>query len=309
MNIRLLVFLLFTVVTLYSCDKITPGFIDKGNSFDATVDATNISINDSASFSLIGNADIITFYSGQTGNNFDYRDRTFLSGGQLKMKFETRVVNQPADTLEVFISTDFNGVYDSANVASATWNRITDKFLFPDATTPLGTFISSGPTPGDLTDISANVIPGKPFYLAYRYDITKQNNIEWSIGKLGMYNFFSNGNATSTVIDSSTNNSGSFAPVSFGEPSRWTKTTTYYKCINSSTSTLGASHWYISKPLNPDAIAPDLPIVVKNITQSPLAKFKFKYSTPGTYKAVLIGSYQRLHYEKVFAKEFFITVQ
>lgn len=309
MNIRQFVFSLFTIVTFYSCGKVTPGFIDKGNSFDATVDATNISITDSASFSFVGNADIITFYSGQTGNNFDNRDRIFLAGGQLKMKFETRVVNQLADTLDVFISTDFGGVYDSTNVANATWNRITNKFLYPDANTPLSTFVPSGATQGDLVDISSNVIPGKPFYLAYRYDITKQNNIEWSIAKLGMYNFFSNGSITSTVIDSSTNNSGSFAAVSFGEPSRWVKTSTYYKCINSTSSTIGASHWYISKPLNPDAIAPDLPINVKNITQSPLSKFKFKYSTPGTYKAVIIGSYKRLNYEKIFAKEFFITVQ
>lgn len=309
MNIRLFVFSLFTSVIFYSCGKVTPGFIDKENYFEASIDAANISINDSASFSIEGNPDIITFYSGQTGNNFDFRDRTFLTGGQLKMKFETRVVNQLADTLDVFISTNFSGVYDSVNVANATWNRITDKFVFPDATTPLGTFISSGSNPGDFTDISTNVIPGKPFYLAYRYDITKQSNIEWSIAKLGMYNFFSNGNATSTVIDSSTNNSGSFAPVSFGESTRWTKTTTYYKCINSTLSTIGASHWYISKPLNPDAITPDLPIVVKNITQSPLTKFKFKYSVPGTYKAVLIGSYKRQNYEKIFAKEFFITLQ
>jgi hypothetical protein len=297
-------------VTLQSCQKNSGGYTNDNYSFDAKLSVTTIAVSDSASFELFENPDIIAFYSGEVGNNYSNRERTVLTGGSLKVKFDTRVVNKPADTLEVLISNDFSGIYDSANVANASWKRMTNKFAFPLPTTPLGTFISSGITPGEFTDITDSVIAGQPFYFAFRYDINKNNNIEWSVAKLGMYNIFNNTTPTATVIDSSTNNSGNFAIVKFGETiNRWSKTSTLYKFLNSNSSKIGASHWYISRPLNPNAVTPDLPVIVKNITQIPLKKFLYKYKIPGTYKAVFVASYNRIGFEKTFVKEFTVVVQ
>lgn len=293
-----------------SCKKDIPGTVDKNGSFDAALPVPLISADDTALFTLSGNPDVIAFYSGEPGNNYDNRERTVLTGGRLKVKFDSRVNNKPADTLEVLLSRDFNGIFDSSNVAAANWKKLTGLFTFPLPSTPLGTFVSSGTPPGTFTDITDSVIAGQPFYFAFRYDINKNNNIEWSIAKLGMYNFFTDGTATSTVIDSMSNNSGGFAAVKMGETAnRWTKTSTLYKFLNSSSSKLGASHWYISRALNPNAVSPDRPVVVKNISQSPLSVYKYRYRTPGTYKAVFVAAYSRLNYERAFVKEFTVTVQ
>lgn len=296
--------------SLFSCNKNTPGYTDSAYFFDAGVANAVVNVSDTALFTMSGNPDVISFFSGDMGNNYENRNRTVLTGGLLKVKFETRVGNKPADTLEVLISNDFNGVYDSANVANATWRRMTDKFNFPLPTTPLGTFIPSGMPGAYFTEITDSVIAGQPFYFAFRYDINKNNNIEWSVSKLGMYNLFGNGIPTATVIDSNSNNSGNFAAVKMGETNnRWSKTSTLYKFLNSNSSKIGASHWYISRPLNPNAVTPDLPTVIKNISQSPLASFKYKYKQPGTYKAVFVAAYTRLNFEKLFVKEITIVVQ
>lgn len=310
MNTKNLIIAFSICSILFACKKETPGYTDDKYSFNGSIDAATISVNDSAGFRLTDNPDIISFYSGESGNNYDNKDRTVLTGGTLKMKFESRVKNQIADTLDVLVSSNFSGVYDSANIANATWTKLTPNFIFPDALTALGSYVPSGPTPGDFTALGGSVVSGQPFYLAFKYDVKVQNNIEWTIRKLGMYNFFTNGNTNATVIDSNTNTSGSFVGIPMGEPlTRWSISSTLYKYNNSSVAAIGASHWFISRQLNPDAVTPDLPIVIKNISQSPVTRFKYKYSAPGTYKAVFVASYKRLNFEKTFVKEFTVVVQ
>ena len=301
--------LIASVCLFFSCRKNGPGNTDTNASFDAKLIGDSINVNDTAFFQLSENPDVISFYSGEIGHQYVNKDRTVLTGGHLQMKFESRVGNQVADTLDVYVSNDFSGVYDSANVAAASWKRLTDKFIFPTPALPLLTYVPSGTGATFLTDISDSVISGQPFYLAYRYNILRQNNIEWTVRKVGMYNSFTDGTATSTVIDSSNNTSGGFVEVSMGEPtSRWTRSSTLYKCTNSVTSKVGAQHWYISRGLNPDAVSPDLPIVLKNISESALKSFSYVYTSPGTYKATFVASYVHLNYEIVIVKECVVVV-
>jgi hypothetical protein len=297
-------------VILCSCKKDVPGYTNDSDSFSASLITDSINAGELAKFSLTDNPDIITFYSGEIGHVYDYRNRTVLEGGRLNVKFETRVTNRPADTLDVLVSTDFRGIYDSTNVANAHWKKMTNRFVFPDTAAPQGFFYPSGVTSADFADITDSVTAGQPFYMAYKYRNSLPTNIIWSIGKLGMYNVFNNGVANATVIDSNQINSGSFAAVQMGDPGtmRWTSSSTYLKCTNSTIAPLNADYWYISRPLNPSAVAPDLPFVLKNISQSSLTAYNYSYNTPGTYKAVFVASYKRLNFEKTIVKEFTVIV-
>jgi hypothetical protein len=299
----------FLVLTITSCKKNTSGFVDDISSFDVNPRTLTVSINDSVRFDLSGNPDVISFYSGEIGRVYDFRNRTVLNGGSLLLKFETRVINRPADTLDVLVSSNFSGIYDSVNVVNATWKSLNNKLLFPMPSTPLNTFIPSGLNPGMFLNITDSLVAGQPFYLAFRYTILRTNNIEWSVGKLGVYNIFTNGTPNATVIDSTNNNTGGFVPVALREPTRWSRTSTLYKCLNSSTAVIGAQHYYISRPLNPNAVNPDAPIGIKNISQNPLKYFAFKYSMPGTYKVAFVASNARLEMNQSSVKEFTIIVQ
>ena len=215
---------------LFRSVKNVPGYTDKDYSFYAALPVNTIDSGSSANFILTDNPDVISFYSGEIGHEYINRERTILEGGRLNLKFETRVQFQPADTLDVMLSNDFNGIYDSANVANAHWKRMTDLFLFPTPSSTLSTFYPSGPTNGDFTDITDSTISGTPFYLAFRYTNTKPTNIIWSVGKLGMYNIFNSAVPNGTVIDSNQITSGTFAPVQFGDPTpRVSTSSTYLK--------------------------------------------------------------------------------
>lgn len=298
-------FISFTI----GCSKTDSGFVNDISSFSVIPKSLTISVNDSLRFDMDGNPDNISFFSGEIGRVYEFRNRTLLTGGNLRMKFETRTLNRPADTLDVLISNDFSGIYDSTNVARATWKTLNNKLLFPTPTTVLGTFIPSGITPGTFLDITDSIISGQPFYLAYRYTVLRQNNIEWSVGKLGMYNFFSNGTPTAAVIDSANNTGAAFVPVSFREPTRWSRSTSFYRCLNTTTAVVGAQHFYISRALNPNAVNPDAPEVLKNISQSALKYFAYKFKLPGTYKIAFLATNARLSINEQVVKEFTITVQ
>ena len=301
---------MISLAFLFSCKKNVPGYTEDGYSFDASLPVATIDSADTAQFLLSENPDVISFYSGEIGHEYANRERTILQGGRLQLKFETRVQFQPADTLDVMLSNDFTGIYDSTNVANAHWKRLTALFLFPTPASTLSTFYPSGPTSGDFVDLTDSVIPGQPCYLAFRYENTKPTNIVWSVGKLAMYNVFTNGVPNAAVIDSNQITSGNFAPVQFTDPTpRVTTSSTYLKISNSTTEPFGSQYWHVSRPLNPSAVAPDAPIVIKNITQSPLAKFNYVYNKPGTYKATFVAAYKRLNFDKTFIKEFTVVVQ
>jgi len=301
---------MISLVLLTSCKKNIPGYTDKNYSFDASLPVSTIDSASAADFFLSENPDVISFYSGEIGHEYANRERTILQGGNLKLKFETRVQFQPADTLDVMLSNDFTGIYDSTNVANAHWKRLTDLFLFPTASSTLSTFYPSGPTSGDFVDLTDSVIPGQPCYLAFKYQNTKPTNIIWSVGKLAMYNVFNSGVPNAAVIDSNQITSGNFAPVQFiDQTPRVTTSSTYLKISNSTTEPLGSQYWHISRPLNPSAVDPDAPVVIKNITQSALTKFSYVYVKPGTYKATFVAAYKRLNFDKTFIKEFTVVVQ
>lgn len=298
------------VLSAIACKKNDAGYTNDISQFDVMPRTLTVSVNDSVRFDMAGNPDNISFFSGETGSVYEYRNRTVLTGGKLKLKFQTRVINKPADTLDVLLSNDFTGIYDSANVAKAKWKSLTNKLLFPTALTPLSTFIPSGVDPSVYLDLTDSVVAGQPFYLAYKYTITKVSNIEWSVGQLAMYNFFSNGIANAAVIDSANNTNGGFVPVTMNEPvSKWSKTSTLYKCTSTTTAVIGAQHYYISRPLNPNAVKPDVPSVIKNISQSPLGYFSYKYTVPGTYKIAFVAANSRVNVEELSVKEFTIIVQ
>ena len=296
-----------------SCKKDSPGYTDGQGSFGAALTNPELPAGDAAKFVLDDNPDFISFYSGEVGHEYKNRERTVLEGGSLKVKFETRISNVPMDSsMDVMISNDFTGVYDSTNVANAHWKKMTGFFNYPLPTDPLSIFYPSGPTSGDFADFTDSIIPGQPFYFAFKYSNKTPSSIIWSINKMSMYNVFNSGTiANATIIDSNQISSGNFASVQINDPgvSRWSTSSTYLKCTNSSSAPIGGEYWYITRPLNPSAVAPDVPVAIKNITQNPLRNFNYIYSKPGIYTATFVAKYARLNYQQTIVKEFTVTVQ
>ena len=62
-------------IVLLSCKKDIPGTIDEDATFNASLVTARINAGDTAVFVLTENPDIISFYSGEIGHEYQYRDQ------------------------------------------------------------------------------------------------------------------------------------------------------------------------------------------------------------------------------------------
>ena len=101
--------------------------------FDVPDKDVAVNVGDSLHFNFTGDANIITFYSGEPGSVYEYKDRTQKElEGTVELSFATRVMNSydlPRE-VDVMVSTDFNGNYTFDDVSAANWTNISDRFSF-----------------------------------------------------------------------------------------------------------------------------------------------------------------------------------
>ena len=150
------------MLLLVSCDKDLD--VKKAPTFDVKTDSTTYKVGQPVVFKITGEADIISFYSGQGYNNYAFKDGRVLDletkGATLSFTSSVQLGAQ-ANQLAVLASTDFNGNYSSlASIKAATWTDITSRFTLGNSTT----FLAS--TNQNISDL---IVPGKPIYIAFKY--------------------------------------------------------------------------------------------------------------------------------------------
>ncbi|MES1249355.1 MAG: DUF5017 domain-containing protein, partial [Chitinophaga rupis] len=117
---------------------------------------------DTAWFHFSGNPYNITFYSGEPGHAYQYRGRT-EAAGKAALQFSSSIQGgTQANSLQLLLSTDFLGEYDSAGIYNPTshWTDITSRVKLATGTASTASGIA------DLSDFAA---AGKPVFLAFRY--------------------------------------------------------------------------------------------------------------------------------------------
>ena len=154
--------LLLGVLLMASCNKVI--VVDAPN-FDVSTEATTYKVGEEIKFTFKGgNVNNIAFYSGETLENYDYKDGRVVSirDSSASMAFQSSVqLGTQANQVSVLSSTDFNGDYSSLpKVKAATWTDITSRFALGTGTA----FLASG-----TKDIKDLIVTGKPIYFAFKY--------------------------------------------------------------------------------------------------------------------------------------------
>jgi len=160
------------MLLLASCSKELE--VSSAPDFEVTVDKTTHQVGEEVFFNIKGGeADEISFYSGETNKQYAYKEgRTIdVSAAPLTMELQNSVqVGTQTNQLAIMYSTDFNGDYSSvAAIKKATWIDITSRW--PLATN--ATFVPVVPVPPASQDISRDIsmlkVPGKPLYIGFKY--------------------------------------------------------------------------------------------------------------------------------------------
>jgi hypothetical protein len=132
--------------------------------FEAKLESPdNVTANQETKFLFSGKADLITFYSGEPLNDYQFKSGRTIEKGQVTLSFDSRVnFGTQANQLAILASTDFDGIYQLSNVKAATWFDITNRFTLPTVASS-SVFL---PTSADISDL---IVDKKPIYIKFRY--------------------------------------------------------------------------------------------------------------------------------------------
>src|SRR5690606_39241263 len=128
-NLRL-IYVLFCVLACAGCERIeTAREVD----VEITIEDKNYTVDDPVVFKFTGDADVISFYSGEIGHDYAYREGRIFEKDFL-VNFETQRQDgtlEQGDQFRLFVSRDFDEEITFDNVHNYDkWEEITDRFTW-----------------------------------------------------------------------------------------------------------------------------------------------------------------------------------
>ena len=226
-------------------------------------------------FSLTGNnANNVVFYSGESGHNFDFRER-FYADNDMVVNFSTWVrYGEIYQNLQFLVSNDFNGIYDEESVEAADWVDLSEKFTFSSGVdrTPSGE-VSLKEYAGDD--------PNAQLYVAFRYrDTEKPRQNNWIVRAITLDLISPEGVRNSLAAMSTMG----WKAVDFKNPAvTWNLVSSSQILIDGGASQPENDDWAISKAFNLRKGTPDKGVSLNSVTSR---DYVHTYNTPGIYKAV-----------------------
>lgn len=295
---------ILTLPLMFACQKNDP----VEPSFDVKTDKLEYSVADSVRFSISGYADVVSFYSGEAGKEYRYKDRTESTDSKMKLNINTQVVfASQKNNLSLLYSTDFNNVYSVEGIKAATWTDITNRFTWsPDIGSINGARTSSGEV--DLSDLP---VSGKPVYFAFKY-VGQESTTPalggrtWRIYEFKLYN--KNAANVETALASVTT-AGWLAIDVINPVNKWTIQTTEPNLYFAPASTTSASEdWAVSRAIFPTAAKPDTGVGIKGYLDK-MSNYTYKFAAPGVYTVTFVAKNTNNLGQKEVVKSLTITVK
>lgn len=287
--------ILLLILISSSCKK----FNLESPDLDITIPKTTFAINEPITFTFNGNADVITFFSGEMGK--EYKNKNILTlDGKPQMQFTSYLQTGVQDnTLSVLISRDFRGEFTIPLLQIATWTDITSRAT-------LSTGLDN--TQSGVIDLSDFLVNGAPVYIAFRYTATSASaQPTWTIKNIAIDNVASDGTATS-IATSANINWGAISVLNSAKS--WTSSTTQLQFTTSPIGTDDNEDWIISQPLTLNRAQNSFGKSLKASPTTKLTTYKFPgYTVPGTYTVSFESTNSNKNDVETILKEFTITVQ
>ena len=294
MRISSFIIIIAVSAALVSCEKdLKPDPI----SFNATTTNSDYQVGDTVDFSFSGNPDMITFYSGEAGTNYDFRERTTAEGTP-QMQFTSYAqYGTQTKTLALLVSGDFTGDYTEEGISKATWTDITSEAA-----------LSTGAdnTPSGIIDLSRFNTGDKPIYVAFKYTgVTGSTQKTWTIKNFGINLSLPDG-AVSSIASLV---SAEWKAINVKNPAKgWVISATQLQMVGGAADVEDNEDWLITTRLYLNKVSPDRGVPIKDISQR-LDHFYHVYSKPGIYKAVFTAFNAAGDKQESTLKEIDITVR
>lgn len=267
-------------------------------SFSVTTNSTTYHAGDTVHFTFTGDPNIISFYSGENGHNYAYINRTTIDGTPQLQFTSYAQYGAQLNTLQLMVSNDFTGTYDSTHIAQATWTDITSR-----ATLSTG----ANNTPSGIVDLSDFLAQEKPIYIAFKYNgVSGTTQKTWTINNLTLNLLEAD---SVTMLPITTLATAGWYQVSLKNPAAvWSISTTQLHIGGGNATAADNDDWVISKLLYLNSVLPDVAVPIKNITEK-VNSFDYVFSKPGTYKVVFLAANASADEQSSMTKEIDLTIQ
>lgn len=319
MNPKKYLFIVAMICLATSCNEkieMAPGL----DNFQVHVESQTAQVGDEVNFKLSGKADMITFYSGEFGHDYEYREGRIIPPGNAVFSFSMRnhYPSRPAADISVLVSTDFEGnraVYQ--DIKGATWTDVTDRCFIDgskgDAYYPSGEI--------DVTDLAEE---GRPMYFAFKYayhvdrqglapTIIRVDDFRVQIvGPLGAETIstsiaddflpYSTGGPDKDPTRSS--NNGSVLLMRANAPSAIVEGIEY-------TNTTYTEDYFVSVPFHvTESIdnGRDTPHAIKGNENPQLTEYSYVYKEPGVYQVYFVATNANVDTQKQVVRSVEITI-
>jgi hypothetical protein len=284
--------LLIFYITLSGCEKLQLDELQ----FDVKTSKTVFKVGEEVVFDFTGNPDNITFFSGETGKQYEFKDRT-SAVGTAQLQFTSFLQNNKPNTLKFLASTNFSGVVDSASIVNATWIDITNRVT-----------LSSGldNTASGVVDLSDFRDLNKKVYFAFRFTDVNSATAQatWTVRDFVVRNIVDD--RTFEILNLADAGWGRFSMIN--KTNIWTVSATGLRFTGGAANTPSNDAWVIARPADLNFVARDLGESIKDLNQR-LMPQKYIYNTPGTYKVAFIGLKSNVETTKSIVRELTITVE
>lgn len=268
--------------------------------------------DDAVTFHIDSDADFISFYSGEDGNDYEYAQKERIYDGELSLSFSTnfgsgsqwqRQESEDSERkiIRLFWSSDFSGEYTNEAIAAATWNELTSLAQFPDFRADNVKSIAESVTSGDI-DVTALGQEGRPVYFAFKYLVDAYDGTN-ARSRVAVFNFLISCEAASVNAKSDilTHATAGWNFVKSGYPDEKEKPDSkfpevaqaylWFDCDTGITNELVC--WAVSAPVlleNKVNIGCDYGVGIKSFVDEPLKKYTYTYSKPGEYDVCFVAA-------------------
>lgn len=305
MKIRLIGILLCLAI-LNSCEKEEAEDI---STFSVQPVSLTIKAGEQAEFLLTGDPAQLSFYSGEVGNAYDFKDVPRIDKVKdMMFTFDTHNTPTEAVQVQLMFSTDFNGVYKYEDVREATWHDLSTRFQWAAPAPWQTNWQSSGTV--SLVDMLEE---GRPFFIAYRYVAPPVPE-----GAIPSRNWRTRSHALRVNTEyGHTVDLASYASMGWKlvkKDTLLTSSSTVASTILLLAATSGHrleyEEWGISKSFQVDEIdmGVDRSIPIKGYADMPLQEFRHVYTEAGTYTATFVASAKTAYNDKQIVKQVDIKV-
>lgn len=267
-------------------------------------------------FNLEGNADIISFFSGEVLKEYAYKDGHVIDVDALTMSFEYIATlnsnpNPDWDQLSIHATHSFDG---TVTEEGAGWTDITARFALPkahEATTRTTT----------SADISDLLVTGQPLYIAFKY-ITPPRGLGEGYTTWDIHDFRVNAQTvlgTEAVVNQrdAALPLYHFGPDDADTPGRAARTVSAATRLRFRANILEenipfmAGVWAVAPPIvlgSEIDLGPDRPTPIKGRIDPVLKEYAYVYVQPGNYKVAFVATNVTTKGEASVVKELDIIV-